>query len=307
MKKLEHRIARTLAEIPILLRYCISEIRRSSTKFLIVFILFSASIYYRSYAESVFKKYKYARDYRIEDRYSGFGLAYNYSSEFKPESFVMTIDLSQSFTRPRLSFSFRIRISNNNTYKVLIILPFKLAETPLSNEFNFTEIQQGTALSKEIKNYSDEPREINVGGSFYIENTFMHGIRSRYLVILPIQPSFGDINDLLNSLYMSSRNDFEFIVNLKIPSRYLSFNERPPISWGPNFVETDSLMISWDFSETRPEPISIFIESPIDQDIYQNYLFQSGLFYGISFPLLIQSLIEFLKELLGCIERAGPQ
>lgn len=265
-------------------------------------------IYYRR-GQLYSEKHSSAQNYRINPNYRGLGVGHNYSSEIIPNAFIINIRLDQSFRQPIIDLRYDFSVLKNGTYNILLILPFKLIEQTSSSQWNCIDIREGSALITRIKKDSADQQDYSVGGAFFTENTFIHGRRGRYLVVLPLYPFFGierDINELQYTLDIPLVHiDFYISVNLAIPDDYQIFNVDPPYTGGPLYLEFEPknvMIIHWDLSETflqERRSIIVYFESPSEIQKYQDYRFLSGLYLGIGIPLIFQGIIEAFRYYHG--------
>jgi len=295
----------------------ILQLKKGISIFYIAFIL--VGIIMSSYAASLQGAYINAPSKTIDPNLEGFIIMQNEpknKTKVEIEYFMMAIILEP----PTLAISCQFKIEKTETYNISFHFPFRIKE--INNSFGFpipAEFQvinnkmSGSIVLTEIYAQEDLGKlNETISCEFLIEETFTSGKRGNYFVNVRFTflPYMGTIlnetewaritwsREFLESL-VPINNFFLFFLYPKGITVTQAFPEFSvgPVRWpSPNYLP-DMESITWYFKklEARELSILVYYNDNEEYEMYQQMLFNSGLWYGIGFSVILTGIFEFAK------------
>jgi len=290
-------------------------------------VLFVASIvvgmFLSGYAMFLQRTYNNAPSKFVDPNLEGFAVARaQNSTDLEIDYLLMAIVLEP----PTLAISGQFEIEKNGTYGILFRFPFRIKEinsstsAPVHADFQLINNQTyGSLFLIEIdaRNLWTDKLKEYISYEFPIEETFTSGRRGNYFANLRFTylQSIGtilldtiDIESTLISLeYLESLVSIKnFFVFFLYPERITITQAFPhftvgPIKWPSPSYMPNMTSINWYFEELEARELSmlVYYNDNDEYDKYQLMLFNSGLWYGLGFSIVIAGVFEFVRTLLS--------
>jgi hypothetical protein len=275
-----------------------------------------------SYAFSLQQMYNNAPSKCIDPYLEGFELAQN-ETEIRID-FLMVVVLLEPRT---LAFSYQFELQRNGTYYIFLKFPFRITKVnncrsiPLHADFQLINNQtRGSSLLFALVNENSNKIDEMIEAEFSIEETFISGRRGEYLVNLRFtyEEAMGSV--LLEKMgfniteepaivrYVNASAIKNFVLILAYPERLTITYAFPQFTVGPVVLyESNSTGITWFYEELDPRELSfvVYYKDSAEYDSYQLILFSSGIWYGLSFSVIITAIFEFIRTILSLSSRSA--
>jgi len=269
-----------------------------------------------SYAFSLQQIYSNAPSKHIDQHLEGFALAQN-ETEISIDYLLVGVSLEP----PKLALSYNFEFEKEGTYYILFKFPFQIIKiddsgsTPLHASFQLSNNRsRGSLLLVTIVKESSTKLDEYIHGTFTVEETFISGRRGEYFVNLRFtyleavgslfldKMGFNVTEEYAIVRYINATNITNFALFLWYPEKLTITYASPQFTIGPfNWYPPPPNMtsVTWFYKELDPRELSILVyyRDSNEYDHYQLVLFSSGIWYGLSFSVILTGIFELIKTL----------
>lgn len=300
------------------LQIALQKIRRFLLKqkmILFCIVLTIVGSFMLSYAFSLQQTYNNAPSKRIDPNLEGFALAQN-ETEIKIDFLMVGVLLEP----PTLAFSYQFELQRNGTYYILLRFPFRITKVnnymslPLHADLLINNQTRGSSLLFTLVNENSNKIDEMIDAEFSVEETFISGRRGEYLVNLRFTYAEAMGSVLLEKMgfniteepsivqYINTSTITNFVLILSHPERLTITYAFPQFTVGPvGWPASNLTAITWFYKELEPRELSFiaYYKDGAEYDNYQSILFSSGIWYGLSFSVIITGVFEFIRTILS--------